>query len=288
MSRKRKSKGTAIRPVKAYKNSEFLNSPPARLIRVLSEMVEPEARFRRYGVRDTVVFFGSSRILSREQAQARIDEIEMKQKARKAGGADEESARVLQTARHALEMSRYYDDAASLAGKLTQWFATLEAPGKNYKICTGGGPGIMEAANLGATRAGGKSVGLNISRPLEQDPNPYQCKELAFEFHYFFIRKFWFVYLAKALIVFPGGFGTLDELFELLTLIQTRKTRKTMPVVLYGTEYWNQVINFQSMIEWDTISPLDVELFKACDTVDEALAYLKEQITRLYLEHRTG
>ena len=286
MPRRKKNSSAVIRPVKAYKNAEFLNSPSARLIRVLSEMVEPEARFRKHGVRDTVAFFGSSRIISREQAQARVDEME--RKARAAGGADTESERLLRKARRALVMSRYYEDAASLAEKLTRWFATLQGPGKNYKICTGGGPGIMEAANLGAKRAGGTSVGLNISLPTEQEPNPYQCQQLALEFHYFFIRKFWFVYLAKALIVFPGGFGTLDELFELLTLIQTRKTRKTMPVVLYGTEYWNQVINFQSMIEWDTISPLDVELFKACDTVDEALAYLKEQITRLYLEHRTG
>ncbi len=286
MTRKRKKACNDIRPVKAYKNAEFLNSPSARLIRVLSEMVEPEARFRKYGVRDTVAFFGSSRILSREQAQGRIEEME--QKVRAAGGAEAESERLLEAARHALVMSRYYEDAALLAEKLTRWFATLDAPGKNYKICTGGGPGIMEAANLGAKRAGGKSVGLNISLPLEQDPNPYQCQELAFEFHYFFIRKFWFVYLAKALIVFPGGFGTLDELFELLTLIQTHKTRKQMPVLLYGTEYWNQVINFQSMIEWDTISPEDVELFKTCDDVDEAVDYLKEQITSIHLEHRSG
>ena len=154
---------------------------------------------------------------------------------------------------------------------------------QGFNVITGGGPGVMEAANLGAERAGGRSVGLNISLPLEQDPNPYQCQELSFEFHYFFIRKFWFVYLAKALIVFPGGFGTLDELFELLTLIQTRKSRKVMPVVLYGTEYWDRVLNFESMIEWDTIARSDNELFKTYDDVDEALEYLKEQISSHYL-----
>jgi uncharacterized protein (TIGR00730 family) len=277
---KRKRAG-CIRPVKAYKNPEFLNSPSARLIRVLAEMLEPESRFRRYGVRDTVVFFGSSRILSRQQARARVEEIEKKVNA--SGKENPETARQLEVAKRGLVMSRYYEDAALLAEKLTRWFETLEGQGRNFKICTGGGPGIMEAANLGAERAGGRSVGLNVSLPLEQAPNPYQCQELSFEFHYFFIRKFWFVYLAKALIVFPGGFGTLDELFELLTLIQTGKSKKIMPVVLYGTDYWSRAINFEHMIEWNNISPSDVELFKTCDDVDEALDYLKEQITNHYL-----
>jgi uncharacterized protein (TIGR00730 family) len=277
----RRKKAVCISPVKAYKNPEFLNSPAARLIRVLAEMQEPESRFHKYGVRDTVVFFGSSRILSRQQAQERVDEIENTMKA--GAGPDGETARRLESARRGLLMSRYYEDAALLAEKLTLWFKTLQGKDRNFKVCTGGGPGIMEAANLGAKRAGGRSVGLNISLPLEQAPNPYQCQELSFEFHYFFIRKFWFVYLAKALIVFPGGFGTMDELFELLTLIQTKKSKKIMPVVLYGSDYWSRVIRFETMIEWETISPSDVQLFKTCDDVDETLEYLKEQITNHHL-----
>ncbi|MBI3118174.1 MAG: TIGR00730 family Rossman fold protein, partial [Candidatus Hydrogenedentes bacterium] len=173
--------------------------------------------------------------------------------------------------------------AAQLAERLTTWSKALPKKKRHFIICSGGGPGIMEAANLGANRAGGLSVSLNISLPMEQVPNPFQTRELAFEFHYFFIRKFWFVYLAKALVVFPGGFGTFDELFEVLTLVQTKKARKPMPIVVYGREYWEEVVNLDALVRWGTISPEDLQLFRICDTVDEAYDYLTQELTRLYL-----
>jgi uncharacterized protein (TIGR00730 family) len=239
--------------VKAYKNAEFLSSPQARLIRILSEMLEPEARFRKYNIRDTVVFFGSAKILPGSRR-------------RRAGCAP--------------ELSRYYDCAAQLSERLTRYFLTLKKRGKNFMVCSGGGPGIMAAASYGAKSAGGKSIGLNISLPVKQYPNPFQSPELAFEFHYFFIRKFWFFYLAKALVVFPGGFGTMDELFELLTLMQTGKSRKRMSVVLFGKDYWSRIINFEKMVEWGTISKGDLGLFKMADTVDEAFDILKTDLER--------
>ena len=174
-------------------------------------------------------------------------------------------------------------EAGVVAEKLTRWSQSSLKLGKRFYICSGGGPGIMEAANLGASRAKGRSIGFNISLPFEQKPNPYQSPELAFQFHYFFMRKFWFVYLAKALVVFPGGFGTFDEFFELLTLVQTQKTSKHMPIVLYGSEYWHEVVNFESMAKWGTISPADIDLFRTFDDVDETFRYLKSELTRLHL-----
>lgn len=275
---------TKLKIQKAYKNIDFLNSPAARNIRILTEMVEPETRFRRHRVRDTVVFFGSARTLPGETARENLATLEKK---RNGSGKNSKGLKLkIESAQRDLIMSRYYDDAALLAEKLTLWFKELESSGKRFKICTGGGPGIMEAANRGAQRAGGDSVGLNISLPFEQEPNIYQTPDLALEFHYFFIRKFWFFYLAKALLVFPGGFGTMDEFFELLTLIQTAKTKKPMPVVLYGSEYWNKVINIDEMVRWGTISPVDLKLFHTCDDVDEALEYLKKEISRYYLPRK--
>ena len=221
-----------IKPIKAYKNGSFLNSPSARMIRILSEMIEPNSRLKKYRVRNTVVFFGSSRVIPREEAEANLRALQSKHDKDQANPST-----TLKSAENALRLSRYYEDAADISEKLTLWFKTLENQGIRLNICTGGGPGIMEAANRGSSRVNGRSVGFNISLPMEQGANDYQTRELSFEFHYFFIRKFWFVYLAKALIVFPGGFGTLDELFELLTLIQTGKTKKRLPVVLYGKEY---------------------------------------------------
>lgn len=273
-----------LKLVKAYNDMKFLNSPQARLIRILAEMVEPAARFNKHCIRDTVVIFGSARIMPRRIAAAKLKEIEKKM--RGAGRDSPQVKSLYKQARRNLAMSRYYEEAAELSMRLVGHFKTLSRRGKNFMICSGGGPGIMEAANYGAKMAGGKSIGLNISLPIEQYPNPYQTKELAFEFHYFFIRKFWFFYLAKALVVFPGGFGTMDELFELLTLIQTGKAKKRMAVILYGREYWERVINFQAMVEWGTISTEDLKLFKIVNNVDEAFAYLKERLEKYSIANK--
>jgi len=244
-------------------------------------MLEPETRFRKYCIRDTVVFFGSARIQPRHVAAACLREVETHMghtKTPPRGMRDQ-----IEQARRNLIMSRYYEAAALLSEKLTEYFKTLKKRGKNFMVCSGGGPGIMEAANYGAKKAGGKSIGLNISLPMEQAPNPYQSEELAFDFHYFFIRKFWFFYLAKALVVFPGGFGTFDELFELLTLMQTGKSKKHMSVILFGSEYWSDAINFEKMIEWGTISRDDLKLFRIVDSVDAAFNYLKTDIEKFNL-----
>jgi uncharacterized protein (TIGR00730 family) len=266
--------------IKAYNNYEFLNSPAARELRILSEMTEPAHRLRRARIFNTVVFFGSARTLPRQTAQKNLKaaEARIERSSRQTGKMKKELAQALND----LEMSRYYEDAVSLAGKLTQWFDLPPHRKHQFVICSGGGPGIMEAANKGAKLAKGKSIGLNISLPMEQYPNKYQDKDLSFEFHYFFIRKFWFFYLAKGLVIFPGGFGTLDEFFELVTLIQTKKTRKTMPVVLYGKEYWDEVINFKAMARWGMISKGDLKLFKTLSNVDETFEYLKKELTRTY------
>ncbi len=266
---------------KAYKNLEFLNSPDARSIRVLCEFIEPETRFRRLRVRDTIVFFGSSRAQPPEVATANLEAVEREMAETNAPGPDLKDR--LERARRGLDMSRYYEDAADLAERLARWSQSLPKDARRFIICSGGGPGIMEAANRGANKAGAHSAGLNISLPFEQAPNPFQSSELAFEFHYFFIRKFWFVYLAKAIVAFPGGFGTMDELIELLTLVQTQKLEKQMPIVVYGQDYWNEVINFDAMARWGMISPEDVELFQFFDDVDSTFEYLKTELTRLYL-----
>jgi len=262
--------------VKAYDNNEFLNSPPARLIRILSEMIEPATRFRKYDIKDTVVFFGSARVTPRNTASTNLNKIE--ERINRARTPSRGLKNQYEEAKRDLVMSRYYEDALELSKKLTYYFKDHRKKGKNFMICSGGGPGIMAAANRGAKLAGGKSIGLNISIPMEQYPNPFQSKELALEFHYFFIRKFWFFYLAKALVVFPGGYGTLDEFFELLTLMQTGKSKKRMSVILYGSEYWNEVIDFEEMIKWGTISREDLKLFKVVDHVDEAFNYLKNEL----------
>jgi uncharacterized protein (TIGR00730 family) len=227
------------RPV-AYLNENFLNSVDARAIRILAEFLEPLSHFRREKVRDTVVFFGSARI---EEGNG--------------------------------ELSRYYEDARQLARILTEWSGQLVNGTRRFVVCSGGGPGIMEAANRGATEAGGKTIGLNIGLPFEQFPNPYITPELSFEFHYFFMRKFWFAYLAKALVVFPGGYGTMDELMEVLTLTQTQKLAKKMAIVLYGTAFWKEIINWDALVKYEMISPEDLGLFQFADTPQEAFDALK-------------
>jgi uncharacterized protein (TIGR00730 family) len=252
-------------PAKAYQNLGFLNSKDARALRILSEYLEPKSRFDYHKVDDTIVFMGSARIKSREQAE------EILRKA-KAGEGDPERAQMT------LKMSVYYEAARELASRLTKWSKELDHEERRFVVCTGGGPGIMEAANRGAAEARGMNVGLTISIPSEEFDNPYVTRELAFHFHYFFMRKFWFAYLAKAVIVFPGGYGTLDELFELLTLVQTRKMRKPMPIVLFGTQYWKEIVNFKALADHGTINHEDIDLMYQTDSVDDAYEWIVLQL----------
>lgn len=238
----------------AYREEAFLKSAESRPLRILSEYLWPLAHFQDQRIHDTIVFFGSARI-------------------------EEEGP-----------LSRYYQEARELARLVTEWGASLSTtdgctgPMHRFVVCSGGGPGIMEAANRGAADAGGKTIGLNIGLPFEQRPNAYITPELCFEFHYFFMRKFWFAYLAKALVVFPGGFGTLDELTEILTLAQTQKLESKILIVLYGSDYWNEIINFPALVKYGVISPSDLNLFRFADTTEAALRILKEDLTRYYLE----
>jgi uncharacterized protein (TIGR00730 family) len=241
------------RPV-AYREEAFLQSADSRPLRILSEYLWPLAHFQEEKIHETIVFFGSARI-------------------------QEEGS-----------LSRYYHEARELARITTEWAGSVSEAGKQsdparrFVVCSGGGPGIMEAANRGATEAGGKSIGLNIGLPFEQRPNPFITPELSFEFHYFFMRKFWFAYLAKALVVFPGGFGTLDEMFEILTLAQTKKLESKILMVLYGPSYWREIINFDALVKHGMISESDLSLFRFADTPQAALDILKDGLTRYYLE----
>ena len=264
----------------AYENPKFLNSPDGRVLRIMAEYAEPLARFRRERIQDTVVFFGSARFHSRTAAQEALDLLE--KPGSRALAPPEEQAKV-KRARAAVEMARYYEDARRLAFLLGQWSLTLHAKRHRFVVTTGGGPGIMEAANLGAREAGAKTIGLNIKLPYEQMPNRYITPALNFEFHYFFMRKLWFAYLAKALIVFPGGFGTFDELFEILTLAQTEKLAKKILVLMYGSEYWKKVLNLPAMVDAGVIAPEDYNLFQTADTPEEAFAFLKEGLTQYHL-----
>jgi uncharacterized protein (TIGR00730 family) len=264
----------------AYENEQFLGSPDGRILRILSEYVEPLARFRREQIQDTVVFFGSARFQSRSAAKQNLTVLE----GASSQFSDQEGEARRTQALAAVDMARYYEDARRLAFLLSQWSVQIPARRRRFVVTTGGGPGIMEAANLGAKEAGAKTIGLNIHLPFEQMPNPYITSSLNFEFHYFFMRKFWFAYLAKALVIFPGGFGTFDELFEILTLAQTEKLAKKILVVIYGSEYWNRLINFQVMVDSGTISPRDLELFKIVDSPEEGFEFLRDGLTRYHLE----
>src|SRR5205809_1566823 len=248
-------------PLQAYRNLGFLNSKDARELRILAEYLEPKSRFDYHKVDDTIVSMGSARLKSREAAEEAL-------RAAEAAGAGVEAARM------ALRMSIYYEAARSLAFRLTNWSKELDRKERRFVVCTGGGPGIMEAANRGAAEAHGVNVGLTISIPAEEFDNPYVTRELAFHFHYFFMRKFWFAYLAKAVIVFLGGYGTLDELFDLLTLVQSRKLRKPLPMVLFGTHYWRQVVDFDALVHHGMIGATDVELVHRTDSVDDAYDWL--------------
>jgi uncharacterized protein (TIGR00730 family) len=262
----------------AYMSSEFLESDEARPIRILAEYLEPLRRFKSEHIRDTVVFFGSARIRSREAAERAIAGIERGE----LDGRSEEEARAL--AMRALEWSRYYEDARELANRLTTWAKTLPGHCARFVVCSGGGPGIMEAANRGAQEAGGKTIGLNIRLAHEQGANPYVTRGLHFEFHYFFMRKFWFAYMAKALVIFPGGFGTMDELFEILTLEQTKKLADRTSIFLYGDDYWNRVLNLEPLVDWGAVSPSDPQLLIRVNTVDEAFQKLRDRLEAV-LDH---
>jgi uncharacterized protein (TIGR00730 family) len=264
----------------AYRNEPFLNSPDGRILRILSEYQEPLSRFRREQIQDTVVFFGSARFQGSDAAQKNLTAAE-KNDAKAPAPQQEKN---LKQARAAVDMARYYEDARRLAHLLTEWSIQIPARRRRFVVTTGGGPGIMEAANLGAHEAGGKSIGLNINLPFEQNPNSYITPSLNFEFHYFFMRKFWFAYLAKALVIFPGGFGTIDELFEILTLAQTDKLAKKILVVIYGSEYWHRIMNFQAFVDAGTVSPEDLNLFKFVDSPEDAFAFLRDGLT----EHHLG
>lgn len=267
------------KPPKAYKDPEFLNSPDARIIRIMSEFLEPQSRFRHESIRDTIVFFGSARIKEKKDAKAELKKAE--QLVAKTKRPTKELLVKYRAAQNAVEMSRYYDDCVELARLLTQWSKKLNHSNR-FVVCSGGGPGIMEAANKGAYLAKGKSIGLNISLPFEQFANGYISKNLNFEFHYFFMRKFWFAYLAKALVAFPGGFGTMDELLEILTLRQTDKIKKKMTVVVYGSEYWKKVINFDEIVRMGMVAEEDLSLFKFIDDPKEAFEYLKGELIKNY------
>jgi uncharacterized protein (TIGR00730 family) len=263
---------------KSYENIEFLNSPGARPLRLLAELVEPQQRLRREGVKDTIVFFGSARIKPAACSKKRLMELlKSSVRLKKRNGYK----KMLENARIDLEMSRYYEDAVKLSKRITEWTRNLKEPYR-FVICSGGGPGIMEAANKGSFKAKGRSLGLNISLPMEQNPNPYITKELNLEFHYFFMRKFWFVYLAKAFVMFPGGFGTMDELMEVLTLVQTQKLRKKVIILLYGKSFWNKVLNFEALIRYRLISPGDLKLFRIVDSPQEAFESLKNSLIKYY------
>ncbi|MFH2132605.1 MAG: LOG family protein [bacterium] len=266
---------------KTYKNPVFLNSPEARQIRILCELTAPKAQFEKNHIENTIVFFGSARSIPFSEATKNLAAVTLEKET--AGAPSQDIEDRLAKAKAALKLSEFYDHSAHLAQKLTEWSLTIPDKIKRFYICSGGGPGMMEAANLGASQAKGDSIGLNISLPFEQAPNPYQSTHLSFEFHYFFIRKFWFAYLAKALVAFPGGFGTMDELFELLTLIQTRKIKKTVPIVLFGKEFWQNFINFEFLVEWGVINKQDLDLFRFFDDVDEAFVYLRDILGKTYL-----
>ncbi len=273
------------KPPKAYKDLEVLSSPDARTIRILAEFLEPQRRFRHANIRDTIVFFGSARVRPRREAMEHLRRVHAAvERARRP------TKRMLMEFRAAemrVEMSRYYEDATELARLLSHWSRGLNHPSR-FVICSGGGPGIMEAANKGAIRGGGKSIGLNISLPFEQFANPFITPGLDFEFHYFFMRKFWFAYLAKALVIFPGGFGTLDELMEILTLRQTKKITKPISIVMYGSEYWNKVLDFKELLNHGMVDRADLELFTVLDTPQEAFQHLRKFLTEQYLRKGNG
>ncbi len=268
-------------PPLAYRNPRFMESSEARPLRLVGEYLEPQARLRRAGVQHTVVFFGSARILPREEALRKLHALEGDGK----DGSSSAGVAELKRARMDLKMSRYYEDARVLARLLTHWALSLKNGSRYLVVCSGGGPGIMEAANRGAHEAGGKSLGLNIKLPLEQKPNPYITPELSFLFRYFFMRKLWFAQPARALIVFPGGFGTMDELWEFLTLIQTHKMGHRVSILMYGSKFWKRAINFDWLLEAGTVEEDDLKLLRFADTPQQAFQIVQKDLGRILGVH---
>jgi uncharacterized protein (TIGR00730 family) len=267
----------------AYTDLEFLESDEARPLRILAEYLEPLRRLKEQNIQDTVVFFGSARVHSRLDATRALDRLKKRTARRTA-----DHAQLLKRSRKAVAWSRYYEDAREIAHRLSTWSASLESPLHRFVVTSGGGPGIMEAANRGAHEAGGKSIGFNIRLPFEQGANRYITDGLHFEFHYFFMRKFWFAYLAKALVIFPGGFGTLDEMFEILTLAQTQKLSKQLGVFLYGREYWEEILDLKPMRDWGAVNAQDLELLKWVNSPDEAFAQLRSHLMTFHLVPETA
>jgi len=261
---------------KAFQNEEFLNGTDGRILRIISEYLQPQSKFRKHKIMDTIVFFGSARLKSKRESRAVYN------KTKKLNPKSEKFAKKLREAQSMLDMSRYYEDAVELSRRLTEWSINLETNANRFIVCTGGGPGVMEAANKGAKQAGGYSVGLNISIPFEQYINKYVTPDLSFEFHYFFMRKFWFAYLSKAFIIFPGGFGTMDECFEILTLVQTDKIKKKLLVVVYDEKYWKTVFNFDVLVKKGMISESDLKLFNFCSSVDEVFDKVVNHLLKHY------
>jgi hypothetical protein len=270
-------------PKVSHEDQKFLNSVPARPLRILGEYIHPLGQLKNEGIGDTIVMFGSARIESHETAQARYTRLKRTKTGKMSAEKLEKHRAGLRNAKSSLEMSRYYEEARQLSHKLTTWALSLGPKPRRFVVCSGGGPGIMEAANRGAYEAGGKSIGLSIELPHEQFANSYISPELSFNFKYFFMRKLWFAQIAKALIVFPGGFGTMDELWEMLTLLQTGKLPKHNLILIYGRKYWDEVLNWKAMVRWGTINEEEYKLLQFADTVDEAFDYVRAGLEKYHM-----
>jgi len=271
-------------PHTPHEDLKFLQSTPARPLRILAEYLHPLVQLKKEGIGDTIVMFGSARIEAQDTAQARYTRLKSERVSKLSSTERAKHGLALRQAKSALEMSRYYEEARLLSHKITSWALTLGPRPRRFVVCSGGGPGIMEAANRGASEAGGKSIGLSIELPHEQFANAYISPELSFNFHYFFMRKLWFAQIAKALIVFPGGFGTMDELWEMMTLLQTGKLPKHNIILIYGQKYWDDVLNFRAMVRYGTINEDEYELLKFADTVDDAFEQIRSNLEKYHMD----
>jgi uncharacterized protein (TIGR00730 family) len=267
-------------PPIAYENPEFLRSMEARPLRIMAEFLDPLVRLRKENVADTIVIFGSARIGPRARAQRKLEAAQRRLRSKPTPAARD----ALRAARAGVQMSRFYEEARELSRRITRWALGFGENPRRFVICSGGGPGIMEAANRGAIEAGGKSMGLGIRLPHELAPNRYISRELNFYFHYFFMRKLWFAQLAKALVVFPGGYGTMDELLEMLTLAQTGKVHPHNLILIYGRRYWDEVIDWRAMLRWGTINPREYALLQFADNVDEAFERVRTAMEKHHRE----